>query len=59
MTIPAEFESQNDKEPIKPIKSFRGILKGKGISLERLREIQREDKAMENAAVERQNRGVE
>ena len=36
------------------IRSFRGILKDKGISVERLREMQREDKALENSADERQ-----
>ncbi|MCL1994241.1 MAG: hypothetical protein FWG66_14955 [Spirochaetes bacterium] len=46
ITIPAGFGS--DGEPAKPEKSFRGILKGKGISVERLREMQREDKALED-----------
>jgi len=35
------------KNSIKPIKSYRGILKNRGISIERLRELQREDKAIE------------
>jgi hypothetical protein len=34
-------------------RSFRGILKGRGITLERFREIQRENKALEDAADER------
>ncbi|MDR1128460.1 MAG: hypothetical protein LBL20_04030 [Treponema sp.] len=34
-------------------KSFRGILKGRGITLERFREMQREDKALEEEAEER------
>jgi hypothetical protein len=37
------------------IKTFRGILKGKGISLERFRAMQREDKAIEDAVDERWN----
>ena len=54
ITIPAVLESQNGSEPAKPVKSFRGILKDRGISIERLREMQREDKALEDAANERQ-----
>jgi len=48
INIPAEFDSQSRIEPVKPIKSYRGILKGRGISVERLRELQQEDKALEN-----------
>jgi type IV pilus biogenesis protein CpaD/CtpE len=55
ITIPTTLESQNSAEPVK---SFRGVLKGKGISLKRLREMQREDKAMEDAADNRQNREI-
>ncbi|MDR1443347.1 MAG: hypothetical protein LBI94_00535 [Treponema sp.] len=49
INIPAPENSAPDME----IKFFRGILKGKGISLERFREMQREDKAIEDAADER------
>jgi len=51
--IPSAFESQSAVAP--QVKSFRGILKGKGISVERLREMQREDKALEYAADNRQS----
>ena len=44
--IPVEFESPNTDKP--QGKSFRGILKGKGISIERLREMQLEDKSLED-----------
>jgi len=44
--IPVEFESHNTDRP--QVKSFRGILKGKGISIERLREMQLEDKSLED-----------
>ena len=50
IAIPTAFDNQSVVEP--QTKSFRGILKGKGISVERLREIQREDKALEYAAEE-------
>jgi hypothetical protein len=45
--ISTDPDSQNsaDAPPVDsvaPVKSFRGILKGKGISIERLREMQRE-----------------
>jgi len=53
IAIPTAFESQSAIEH--PVKSFRGILKDKGISLERLREMQREDKALEDSADGRQN----
>ena len=56
ITIPAVLETQNRSEPTKPVKSFRGILKDRGISIERLREMQHEDKALEDAADERQKR---
>ena len=52
IAIPTEFDNQNTAKD--PEKSFRGILKGKGISVERLREIQREDKVLEDTADERQ-----
>ena len=55
IAIPTAFDNQIKAES--PVKSFRGILKGKGISVERLREIQREDKALEDAADERQKHG--
>jgi len=48
IAIPSTFKSQSAAEP--QAKSFRGILKGKGISVERLREMQREDKSLEDAA---------
>jgi hypothetical protein len=41
-----------------PARSFRGILKGKGITLERFREIQREDKALEDEADTRLYNGI-
>ena len=53
ITIPTALESQSGIEQTKPVKSFRGILKGKGITIERFREMQREDKAIEDAANER------
>jgi len=55
ITIPTIFEGYSGNELDKPGKSFRGILKGRGISVERLREIQREDKTLEDAADERRN----
>jgi hypothetical protein len=62
ISIPTVFDRQNDIEPVKEVKSYRGILKGKGISVERLRELQREDKVLEEAALEeageRQSRGT-
>jgi hypothetical protein len=42
-----------------PVRSFRGILKGRGITLERFREMQREDKALEDEADERRNKGTQ
>ena len=53
ITIPTAYESQSSAKPVKPLKSMRGILKGKGITIERFREMQREDKALEDAADER------
>jgi hypothetical protein len=48
--------------PVKTVqataKSFRGILKGRGITLERFREMQREDKALEDKAEDRRNEGT-
>ena len=58
ITIPTVYETQSSIEPDKPVKSFRGILKDKGITIERFREMQREDKALEDAADERQNQGI-
>jgi len=48
VAIPTVFDSQSPDRS--GIKSFRGILKGKGITIEQLRELQREDKALEEAA---------
>jgi hypothetical protein len=53
ISIPTEFDSQSGSKPLNPAQSFRGILKDRGISVERLRELQREDKALEDAADER------
>jgi len=49
INIPTMFDSQNR---IEPVKSYRGILKGRGISIERLRELQREDKVLEDGGIE-------
>ena len=59
ITIPTAYESQSVTRPIKPLKSMRGILKGKGITIERFREMQREDKALEDAADERLRSGIQ
>ena len=56
ITIPTAFDNQRITG--NPVKSFRGILKGKGISVERFREIQSEDKALEDAAEKRQKHGI-
>jgi len=53
INIPSEFDSKKGVEPVKLIKSFRGILKGRGISVERLRELQQEDKALEDGGIEK------
>ena len=53
ISIPTVFDSQSGIGPVKPVKSFRGILKGRGISVERLRELQREDKALEDGGMEK------
>ena len=58
ITIPTAYETQSNIETAKPVKSFRGILKGKGITIERFREMQREDKALEDVADERRNQGI-
>ena len=58
ITIPTAYETQSSIETAKPVNSFRGILKGKGITIERFREMQREDKALEDAADERRNQGI-
>jgi hypothetical protein len=55
ISIPTVFESQTGVQPVNPVKSYKGILKGRGINVERLRELQREDKALEDMAEERQN----
>jgi len=47
ITIPTVFDGQSGIDTDKPVKSYRGILKNRGISIERLRELQREDKAIE------------
>jgi hypothetical protein len=44
------FETPPDRDKVK---SFRGILKGRGISLERFMEMRREDKALEDETDER------
>jgi len=48
VVIPTVFDSHNTVNL--NIKSFKGILKGKGITIDQLREMQREDKALEEAA---------
>jgi len=58
ITIPTAFESQSGDETARPVKSFRGILKGKGISIEHFRKMQHEDKALEDTADERQKHGI-
>ena len=45
ISVPTVFDNQG---VIEPVKSYRGILKDRGISIERLRELQRENKALEN-----------
>jgi hypothetical protein len=58
ISIPTVFDSHTG---IQPVKSYRGILKDRGISVKRLRELQREDKALEDTedmAEERQNSGT-
>jgi hypothetical protein len=50
ITIPTASEGQRSTAPTDTVKSLRGILKGKGITLERFREMQREDKALEEAS---------
>jgi hypothetical protein len=48
INIPAiEESSQSDLAGAKPAKSFRGILKGRGITLKRFKEMQREDMELE------------
>ena len=59
ITIPTAYDSQSGGKPVKPLKSMRGILKGKGITIERFREMQREDKALEDAADERLRSGIQ
>jgi hypothetical protein len=49
---------RNGETPDGAARSFRGILKGRGITLERFREIQREDKALEDTADERLCGGI-
>jgi len=50
INIPTVFDEQNSIDTVKSVKSYRGILKNRGISIERLRELQREDKAIENTS---------
>jgi hypothetical protein len=52
ITIPTAFDGQSSTHPAQSdtVKSLRGILKGRGITLERFREMQREDKALEEAS---------
>ena len=50
ISVPTVFDDQSSVKPVKPEKSYRGLLKGRGISVERLRELQKEDKALEDAA---------
>jgi hypothetical protein len=60
INIPTVVDAfQNSPQPGTPVKSFRGILKGRGITLERFREMQREDKALEDEADERRNKGTQ
>jgi hypothetical protein len=57
-TVPAGIKTRiaiSIPAPDTGIKTFRGILKSKGISLERFREMQREDKAIEDAVDECRN----
>jgi hypothetical protein len=60
-SVPAGIKAQvvitipENTDPDRKLKSFRGILKGRGISLERFKEIQSEDKAVEDAVDERRN----
>ncbi|MCL2765574.1 MAG: hypothetical protein FWD40_09900 [Treponema sp.] len=51
VAIPTVFDSQSSSSPNK--KSFRGILKGKGITVDQFREMQNEDKTLEEAAESR------
>jgi hypothetical protein len=48
LTLTFDVPSCRDK-----VKSFRGILKDRGISLDRFMEMQREDKALENETDEK------
>jgi len=48
INISTESDSNSGIEQVKPVKSYRGILKGRGISVERLRELQQEEKALED-----------
>jgi len=56
ISVPTVFDDQSSVKPVKPEKSYRGLLKGRGISVERLRELQKEDKALEDAVDARQSR---
>ena len=53
IAVPNAFESQGGMDST--VKSFRGILKGRGISVERLQEMQKEDKALEDVANDHRN----
>ena len=52
ITIPLVYESRSGSNSTTPIESFRGILKGRGISIEQLRKMQHQDKALEEATDE-------
>jgi hypothetical protein len=56
INIPTVWEASRNSVPAK---SFRGILKGRGITLERFKEMQREDKALEDGADEHRNKGTQ
>jgi hypothetical protein len=56
INIPTVLDSP---QPGTPVKSFRGILKGRGITLERFKEMQREDKSLEDEADERRNKDTQ
>ena len=51
INISTESDSNSGIEQVKPVKSYRGILKGRGISVERLRELQQEDKTLEDGGI--------
>ena len=57
INIPTVYDNQSGNVPVKPVKLYRGILKDKGISVERLRELQQEEKALEDTIDKRRNLG--